>query len=108
MKICTRTVVKTVTETYVEMTTEELVALESLVAQFKALDRHQHCFYCGIATPNQKERSKDHFIPQSIGYVGKRRPVVNSCHPCNRAKGPMLPDEFRARRYAGKNVEFYG
>ena len=34
--------------------------------------------------------------------------IVPKCRPCNCAKGSMLLEEFRALRYAGKSIEFFG
>lgn len=97
-------VTKTVQVVQIEMSVDEYLATGTLLTQFRLLNKHQNCFYCGIPTPTQAERSIDHYIPRSLG--GKFK--TNCCKPCNRAKGSMLPEEFRAWRYQGKNIEFFG
>lgn len=78
-----------------------------VVNMFRVLDHHQHCFYCGIPTREQWERSKEHVVPRSKGgkTLGN---VVNACRPCNRAKGSLDLEQFRALRYHNRHVEFFG
>jgi hypothetical protein len=66
----------------------------------------KYCFYCGIETttargPKSKPlpdnyRTKDHMLPKSRGGDGLRHNTVLCCDKCNREKGCLTFDEYRA------------
>jgi hypothetical protein len=105
-----RIVEVTIVRKQVELTIEELHYYGLLTTQFRLLVKGRRCFYCGIETPKLADRTSDHLFPRSLGG-GKNRlggMTVNACRPCNTAKGSMLPEAFRALRYSGKPIEFFG
>lgn len=70
------------------------------VMQFYAIVASQEvlaCHWCGLDTTRQS-REVDHVMPISKGGAHCVENLVISCTPCNRSKGSLLPDEFRARR----------
>src|SRR5687768_11265800 len=64
------------------------------------------CWYCGSIDATAYEW--EHQIPLVRGWDGE--PLVRSCRPCNRVKGPRTVEEFRALLVdvAGEPVVFAG
>lgn len=56
---------------------------------------HRHCHYCGCNLARDTITA-DHVVPLSRGGYDKLSNVVPACHACNRAKGSMTVDEWRA------------
>lgn len=61
------------------------------------------CFYCKVVL-TRETYTKDHLIPKSrlaeFGVSEKdKKNKVPCCVPCNRAKGPLTPWEFKQTWY---------
>jgi len=82
-------------------------AIRQLCVLYRLIDKRQHCFYCGVPT-KPSDRTRDHAVPLAQNGPTHRHNSLNACAPCNHAKGGHTIEEFRAARYAGKPVEFYG
>lgn len=65
---------------------------------------HGRCWYCGGDTP-KTFFVLEHVEPFSRGGADSKRNLVVSCWQCDREKGAMNLEEFRAHR---NHVEFYG
>ena len=58
------------------------------------VERHRHqCAYCGVVAPLEV----DHRIPLKRGGSNWIANILPACGPCNRKKGQLTEDEFRAR-----------
>jgi 5-methylcytosine-specific restriction endonuclease McrA len=82
--------------------------MDALISWYR---RHhpRRCFYCGLkVTFSSGERTLDHVVPRSKGGPNGSRNKVASCRPCNQAKKDLSVEEFRAQRFSGKQIEFYG
>ena len=68
------------------------------------------CFYCGLELHHGVRYGLDHLSPQSLGGSHKNTNLVVACHRCNKAKGAMTLEEFRAYRrvqwFAGEKTRF--
>jgi 5-methylcytosine-specific restriction endonuclease McrA len=59
-----------------------------------ALRRNRICYWCSTVIEGS-ERSIDHYIPLARGGYDHSSNMVVCCRGCNRAKGSLLPWEFR-------------
>ena len=93
----------------------QLHADEMLAIRYNKVGDPHRCFYCGLRfgfmdLPKKKRLgsydliTRDHIHPKCMG--GKE--TVPSCRKCNHQKGSHSLNEFRALRYGGKPVEFFG
>lgn len=67
---------------------------------------HGRCGYCGIA---HAELTVDHVVPTSKGGGNALSNLMPACLDCNRLKGNLTVEEFRARLanlpQPGRNLE---
>ena len=59
-----------------------------------------HCWFCGAVTPFQVG-SVDHLVAVHQGGATTLANQVWACVPCNKAKGCLPLEEFRAQRGGG-------
>src|SRR5688500_4196858 len=72
---------------------------------------HGKCWYCGKCI-GKKDFILEHQEPFARGGADSSRNIVISCQPCDRMKGSMNVEEFRAhvatKMRAERPVAFYG
>lgn len=56
------------------------------------------CYYCGVIMGKRKAKkpTRDHVVPKFKGGTNKNSNIVWCCLDCNRSKGSLTLDEFRA------------
>ena len=54
------------------------------------------CAYCGKQITNPDDLTQDHQLPLSRGGQTKASNLVPACIHCNREKGMLTADEYRA------------
>jgi len=68
--------------------------------------RQRSCPICGKRL-KRSNRTKDHFMPKSLGGDGSPENTWAMCKPCNNRKGNRMPNEAETRameRYRARNM----